>query len=402
MRIHLKLRRLQAVLAVHEHGSALKAAGFVHMSQPAITDAVAACEADMAAALFTRTSRGMAPTVAGEVFCARITLAFDHLKQAEDLIGQKRGKGAAPLHRLVNEVQLRALSAVIEAGGFHQAARRLNLSQPSVHRAARELETLCGTALFRRDGAGVEATAEAHALARFADLCFSELSNGLDEIRELQGIVDGQLNIGALPLARSKWLPDAIAATLRDYPLAKVRVMDGPYDEQLSALRHARIDMILGALRNPPPAPDIAQEEVFSDPVVIVVRADHPLASGFDSDRDKLTPEQLGSLSWILPRTGTPGRSNFESFMASKGQASPTRVIECSSLVTTRALILQSDHGALLSRQQVETELALNQVKIMGPPLTGSLRPIGIATRKGFRPTQLQSAFIGRLHEMTT
>jgi len=50
-------------------------------------------------------------------------------------------------------------------------------------------------------------------------------------------------------------------------------------------------------LRDPLPVPDIQREEVFSDPVVIVVRAHHPFAANFDSDQDKLTPEQLGSLA---------------------------------------------------------------------------------------------------------
>ena len=397
MNSHLKLRRLQAVLAVHDHGSALKAADNIHMSQPSVTDAIAACEADIGTALFTRTARGMVPTSAGVTFCKRIALAFEHLQQAETLIRQKRGKATAPLHRLVSEVQLKALSAVVEAGGFHQAARRIGLSQPSVHRAARELETLCGVPLFRRDGAGVEATAEARALARFADLCFGELSSGLAEVRELQGVVDGQLAVGALPLARSQWLPEAVAATLRDFPLAKVRIMDGPYDEQLRALLHGRIDMILGALRDPSPTPDITQEAVFSDPVVIVVRADHPFAAGFDSERDKLTADQLDDLAWVLPRDGTPGRRNFEAFMRTKGLDSPARVVECSSLVTTRALVLQSDHAALLSRQQVEAELTQGRLKIMGPPLSGSLRAIGIATRASFRPTHLQDRFLRHL-----
>lgn len=396
MRVNLKLRRLHAVVAVHACGSASKAADMIHMSQPAVTDAIAACEADIGTPLFMRTSRGMTATPAGEVFVTRIRLALSHLEQAEDCIRQKRGRAVAPLHRLVSEVQLRALSSVIEAGGYRQAGKKLGISEPSVHRAVRELEALCG-ALFRKTGAKVEPTAEAVAVARFGDLCFGELASGLDEIRELQGIVDGSLNVGALPLARSKWLPDALASVLDEHPYAKVHIMDGPYDEQLAALRHGRIDFILGALRDPTPTSDIQQEAVFTDPVVIVVRAGHPFAPGFDSEHDKLTPGQLATLAWVLPRQGTPARNQFEKFMTAKGLPPPDRVVECSSLVTARALILRSDYAALLSRQQVEADLALNRLKVMGPPLTGSARAIGITTRKPFHPTRLQSAFLERL-----
>jgi LysR family transcriptional regulator of gallate degradation len=72
-------------------------------------------------------------------------------------------------------------------------------------------------------------------------------------------------------------------------------------------------------------------------------------------------------------------------------------VVECSSVVATRALLLSSDHAAVLSRRQVETEIALGLLKVMGPPLTGSWRTIGVATRRGFRPTRLTATLLDRL-----
>jgi DNA-binding transcriptional LysR family regulator len=325
---------------------------------------------------------------------ARGRAAIDHLRQAEAMIRQRGNKAIAPFHRLVSEVQLRALSAVIETGGFSPAARRLGLSQPSVHRAARELETLCGCPLWRRSGAGVEATQEARELSRHAGLCFNELQAAIEDIREIRGLIDGHLNVGALPLARSKWLPQALAKTLKTYPAARVRVIDGPYDEQLTALRHGRIDMILGALRDPVPTSDIVQTPLFEDPWLIVVRTGHPLTPGFDSETDRLAPVQLDALSWILPRDGTPGRDTFERFMAAKALPPPTRVVECASFMTIRALLLETDHAAIVSRQQVEADVALGQLKIMGPPLAQSFRTIGLTLRRDFRPTQLQQAFI--------
>jgi LysR family transcriptional regulator, regulator for genes of the gallate degradation pathway len=382
----LKLRRLQAVQAIYQYRSALKAADHVHMSQPAVTGALAALERDIGARLFERTSRGMVPTGAGEAFCARITSAFAYLKSAEAMIGQVR-KSGTPLHRLISEGQLRALGAVIEAGSFSEAGRRLGLSQPSIHRAVRELETLCGVALFRRHSAGLEASFEGRELSRYGALCMAELAIGLDELKEIEGVIEGNITIGALPLARSQWLPQAMARTLEAFPKARFSIIDGPYEEQWHGLMHGRIDMILGALREP--AKDIEQIFLFDDPLVIVVRADHPFARDFDSAADKLTSDQLGSLSWILPRQGTPARRNFEAFMSTKGLSAPSQVVECSSLVATRALLLETDHAALLSVRQIGLERDLSLLKVMGPPLTGSSRPIGITLRKAFRPTQL-------------
>lgn len=395
-----RLRRLWAALAVYETGSALRAANLRHMSQSAITGAVATCEADLGVTLFERSSRGMTPTKAGAVWCPRIAAAADYLKEAETALQNWKRRSPMPIQKLVTETQLRALSAVIETGGFSQAARHLGVSQPSVHRAARELETLCGVPLWRREGSRVEPTGEARILARFGDLCFSEISLAYEAVREIQGVMEGTLRVGALPLARSQWLPKALTATLRDFPDARVTIVDGPYNEQVSALLHGHIDFLLGALRKVS-LDNLTQERLFGDPVLILVRTDHPLASDFDSNTDKLTPEQLGALSWILPRTGTPGRSNFEAFMASKGLSSPHRVIESSSLVATREILLRSDYAAILSAQQVEAEVSSGLLKIMGPPLTGSNRDIGITTRSGFLPTRLHEAFLSNLRNTT-
>ncbi len=391
-----RLRRLWAALAVYETGSALKAAALSHTSQSAITSAVAGCEADLGVALFERSSRGMTPTQAGAVWCPRIAAAADYLKEAEAALQHWKRRSPMPIRKLVTETQLRALSSIIETGGFSQAARQLGVSQPSVHRAARELETLCGVPLWRREGSTIEPTTEARTLARFGDLCFSEIALAHEAVREIQGIIEGTLRIGALPLARSQWLPKALAATLREFPDARVTILDGPYNEQVTALLHGRVDFILGALRKVSPE-NVSQECVFEDPVLILVRADHPLASGFDSVTDKLTPKQLGDLSWILPRIGTPGRANFEAFMAAKGLPSPRRVIDSSSLVATRELLLRTDHAAILSAQQVALEVEASVLKIMGPPLTGSERDIGISCRHGFKPTLLHTHFLEHL-----
>ena len=386
-------RRLLAFEAVCHYGSALKAANHIHMTQPSITAAITALEGDTGARLCVRTSKGMTPTPEGEAFLNRVRRALDHLKDAESVIAMRRADRArVPIARLVTGAQMRALSAVIQASSFSEAARRLNLSQPSVHRSVRELETLCGIGLMQD-----QPTPEARELARHFALYHTELVMGRDEVRELQGQVAGTVTIGALPLARSGWLPDAVAATLADYPDARIRIIDGPYDVQLHGLLHGEIDFILGALRNPSPSKLIVQQHLFDDPLTIVVRAGHPFAPGFDSDRDKLTPEQLGSLAWILPRPETPGRIVFEQFMANKGLPSPRRVVECASLVAARALLLRSDMAALLSARQVDYEIRQGLLKIMGPPLTGSTRSIGITTRTGFRPTLLHQVMLDHL-----
>ncbi len=385
----LKMRQLRAALAVRELGSAVKAAGKVNLSPPAVLGAISALEKTLQETLFERTPQGMPPTAAGVAFCRRIAAGMEHLKAASAEIRPHH-----PFADQISNVHIRTLAALLEVNGFSTAARHLGFSQSSIHRTARELEDLVGCVLWQRQGKMIQPTLEARRLGYHVDLLMTELRMGVDEINELKAQMTGRLVVGASPLARSKWLPRALALTLARFPEVNVSVINTSHAAQLDALQHGYIDVMLGPLQFPAPSADIEQELLFEDSLSIVVRAAHPLAAGFDSHLDRVSSADLQKLSWILPPHTSPPRTNFEAFMASKGLAPPTRVIECISPITILALLLETDHAAILSARQIEYELALHQLKILGPPLAGSTQPVGMIFRAGFRPTKLCEIFL--------
>ncbi|BDI05181.1 LysR family transcriptional regulator [Sphaerotilus microaerophilus] len=73
----MELRQLRYFIGVSEAGSLLKASTRLHVAQPALGQQIAALEAEVGAALFERSSRGMALTEAGRTFLdhARVVLA---------------------------------------------------------------------------------------------------------------------------------------------------------------------------------------------------------------------------------------------------------------------------------------------------------------------------------------
>ena len=213
------LRRLRAFVAVCDCGSAARAAGRVHLSQPAVSAAIAALEHSAGTPLLWRGNRGMTPTAAGERLARRIRAALQHLDgTAAVLLGD--GPAAKRWPR-ITAVQLKALRALAETRGMSSAARSLGISEPSVHRALRSLEACVGLSLWRWAGSSLELSREALLLARAANLHVSELRRGFEEVRELRGELDGLILVGALPMPRSAWLP---ASLTRD----AARVSAGP------------------------------------------------------------------------------------------------------------------------------------------------------------------------------
>jgi DNA-binding transcriptional LysR family regulator len=78
----LKMGELRAFMAVMEHRSFRKAATVLHLSQPAVTKAVASLEHTLGVKLFDRVANGVEPTVHGRSFGPRATAIFDELRRA--------------------------------------------------------------------------------------------------------------------------------------------------------------------------------------------------------------------------------------------------------------------------------------------------------------------------------
>lgn len=391
------IKHLRACEAVLRTRSFSAAADEVFMSQPAVTQAVAKLETQLGSSLFDRRPEGVFPTEIGHIFVNRIVRMQHYLAQgmAEIMRSARRQHGqSAKLHHLVTSVQLRALVAIAEAGNFSLAARSIGISQPSLHRAARDLEHLCAVPLFEKASTGILLTKLAEGLVMNTKLALMELDQGYDEIAAWKGGRGGRVAIGSMPLARSAILPAAINDLLGQAPDTRISIIDGPYRELLYALRHGDIDILIGALRDPVPVDDIEQTALFDDPLAIVARVNHPLMK-----QDVITHEDLAKCAWIVPRRGAPTREYFES-MFPEGGLRPQSVIVTGSLILIRRLLSTSDQVTIISRHQIAQEEKYGELKRLPITLSDTERPIGFTTRKGWSPTAIQKDFLARLSDI--
>jgi DNA-binding transcriptional LysR family regulator len=79
---HLKMSELRVFVTVLEHRSFRKAAAVLHLSQPAVTKAIASLEQTLGLKLFDRVADGVVPTVHGRSFAPRAVAVFDELRRA--------------------------------------------------------------------------------------------------------------------------------------------------------------------------------------------------------------------------------------------------------------------------------------------------------------------------------
>jgi DNA-binding transcriptional LysR family regulator len=317
------LRQLRVFEAVARHKSIGRAAASTSLSQPAVTQAIASLEGRFGVALFERVRSGSYPTDFGNILLARTERLFDFLRQGfRRLLGSHQSSEPTGIDTLTGKItatHIRCLIAVSENMSFDQAARSIGVSQPSLHRAARELERILRRAIYYRGARGITTNEQGMELARQFKIAMRELEYASDEIAARQGIVTSRIAIGTLATSGSFGLARAIDEFLAQARGAEVHIVEEPYEQLLADLRAGDIDVLFSVLRRPDWATDVTETMLFEEPYVIVMRPKHPLSAVADIGREELAvydwlvPGLLGVRTLVRFRQETPDRPCFDS-----------------------------------------------------------------------------------------
>lgn len=384
-----QLKKLRAVQAVAETGNTVQAAGRLHLSQSAVARAIQDVEQALGLPLFERSTRGMHPTPLGARLTERVGRALALLAQTDTdrLIPLSPGGTGAHWHRsrlatTVGFRHIRAFLALQSSGHVKQVAAELGVSLSAVHQTLGQLEHLAGRALYSLGQQGVRLTETGEALGRIFKLAQAELAQADEEISAQQGKLRAHLVIGTLPFSTSLFLPQALEATLAQHAGLSINVVDGTYEALLHKLRHAEIDLLVGALRSRPPFPDVRQEPLFEDPLCVVGRPGHLLAAKPHQDLG-----DLAHASWIHPMPGTPAQTAFEEAFRNSGLKPPAASLRVNSPPLILALLSSGDRLALMSRRQAQSEVQAGRLCILPVAVRHAPRRIGITLRQDFLPS---------------
>jgi DNA-binding transcriptional LysR family regulator len=293
------LRQLRAFEAVARLESMSRAARTINLSQPGVTQSVESLERELGLPLFERRRSGCYVTKFGTILLPRVERFFDHVRSAlGELIvnNPAMSRQTADLTHKITKPQIRSLLAIYESESFDAAARRLQISQPSLHRSAKELERELRRSLYQRTARGMTTNARGSELARRLQVGLREIHYGLEELKAAQDNVISRIAIGNIPHSDAQVLSAAINELLSAHPNACVQVVDGHYDVLLNDLRSARLDLLWGVLRTPSWASDVREELLFHNPYVIVARRQHPLTRS-----KRITLNDLARFDWVMP-----------------------------------------------------------------------------------------------------
>jgi DNA-binding transcriptional LysR family regulator len=200
---------------------------------------------------------------------------------------------------------LRYFVAVAEERHFGRAAQRLHIAQPPLSRQIQGLEAELGIALFDRSRRRVELTPAGAALHAHVRRVFEALDHAVQQARRAAAGQTGRIAVGYPSSVAFSGLPELIRAFRQRSPAVDVTLRELSPQDQLDALRDARIDV--GFIRGPLHERDIASRLIRREPLFVALPAGHPL-----SKRRRLTLSMLAHESFIsFPRQRGPAFHDF-------------------------------------------------------------------------------------------
>jgi DNA-binding transcriptional LysR family regulator len=224
--------------------------------------------------------------------------------------------------------QIEAFYWAARLGRFQDAARQLNLAQPTISIRIRDLEQTLKVNLFERLGRNVRLTNEGEVLLELSASILAEARR----IHERVGNVDavqGVLRLGLPENFAIACLPELVRLINRNHPGLRVDLAIGTSDSLLDSLEEHRIDAAV--LANPQANPRLRFVPLGAHRMVWAAAPDIDL-------RPPIRPGDIRSLPIISNPPPAPQHVMIVEWFRSHG-LSPLHVSTCTSVVVISDLV---------------------------------------------------------------
>ncbi len=193
--------------------------------------------------------------------------------------------------------RLQILLAVVEGGSVTAAADELFYTPSGVSQQLRKLEEEVGQPLLQRHARGMVPTDAGHVLAGHARSILRQMDAAIADLDQLAGLKSGSLSLGTFPTLGSSFMPQVISQFRKMYPSINLDVRSTRLQELMGLLSRGEISLRLLWEYEwmPLDRADFELTTLFTEPTVLVVGADHPLAEFDEVDMAATSSEQ-----WIV------------------------------------------------------------------------------------------------------
>jgi DNA-binding transcriptional LysR family regulator len=264
--------------------------------------------------------------------------------------------------------QLQAFLAIIETGSFQQAARICNCTQSTISRQIQSLEEDLGIALFHRHHQAKLTVGGDRLLAHARKIC-QEWDLAHQSIDSLLAGKQPELCVAAIHSVCAQMLPPILQEFCNRYPQIQLRITALGSDRALKVLKDGLVDIaIVMDNRMFTASPDLVVENLYQEPIEILMSAGHPL-----TNYAKVSWAELVKYPQVVFKDGY-GMHRLVQDQFSKQGCKLQAVLELNTLDAFRGVVRQGKLIALLPKSalfDIHSDPTLTTRSIEPIPQTG-------------------------------
>jgi DNA-binding transcriptional LysR family regulator len=280
----------------------------------------------------------------------------------------------------VDHLRLRSLvliETLAQTGSLHQAARRLNTSQPALTVMLRDIERTLGGTLFERSRRGLSPTPMGDYAIQQARLMLADLRRVQSEFASgQQG--RGLLRVGVLQLLMLEVVPRALVLLRQAPPAVRIEFEEGAAGHLLGRLADGTLDLVVGRM-----LPEFAGNEdleaslLLAQSFCVISGAHHPLAR-----RRKLSWAELHAGDWLQAPPDTALHGHFVETFLRHGLTPPQPLYQSASFHSCVTILQSSDCLMMVPHEVARHFVRHAPIKVLPVRLDGPSTPFSIVRRR--------------------
>jgi LysR family transcriptional regulator, hydrogen peroxide-inducible genes activator len=282
--------------------------------------------------------------------------------------------------------QLRYFCAVADTGSFSRAADQSHVSQPSLSQQILKLEDELGARLFDRLGRSIRLTDVGKTFLPRARAVLRELEAARGDVVESKDSIAGSLCVGVIPTIAPYFLPPHLALFTRQFPQARLTVLEEITPVLLERLRSGVVDVAVLAL--PIRGHEFDTFPLLTEHLYAALPKKHKLAH-----RGSLALKDLSAEPFLLLRDGHCFRETAVA-ACDRARLNPQIVFESGQFSSILSMVGAGMGVSIIPEMAIAKHPSCRYVRIAD---TEAARTIGAVVLRGRSLTRLHHAFLSHL-----
>ncbi|MGH8379799.1 LysR family transcriptional regulator [Pseudomonas sp.] len=281
--------------------------------------------------------------------------------------------------------ELKAFYMVARLGSITLAAKKLGLSQPTVTTQIRNLESQYAVELFYRGGRRLTLSDDGARLLPMVKTLLQQEAD-IEFFLRNSGQAQGSLRIAA---TAPYYILDLVKIFRERLPQVEVSVEIGNSQQVLELLEDYRVD--LAASSQLLEDARLVRRVLGTDPLVVAVHRNHPLAS-----RESLPLSALAGHCLLVREQGSTTRKLTEQMLEEAG-VKVGSILEIGSRESIREAVLRNIGISLIARHEVPHNPELRVLSLENAPVMHEY----LYCLKERKQARLPAAFLGLVQEVS-